>query len=81
MRVVVREVATDDWKAVYLNNKKICEDHNVSIQDICEGLQNLLDDGNTINSIYGEYHYLNEDYAEEHGFPDKFSNIPEDMFE
>lgn len=81
MRVVVREVHTDDWRAIYLNNENIYEGHYVSIQDVCDGLQELIDNGNTIDSIKGEYYYLNEEYAEEHGFPNKFSNFPKNVLE
>ena len=86
MKVIIKEVYTDDWKAIYLNDEKVLEDHNIDIQDICYELQNLINGDenhksiNPIDSIKGEYYYLNEDYAEEYGFPDKFSDIPENMF-
>ena len=81
MKVIIREVVSDDWKAIYLNNEKVFEDHYINIQDICERLQELIDDGNVISSIKGEYYYLDEEYAEEHGFPDRFSNFPKNIFE
>lgn len=80
MKVIIREVYTDDWKAIYLNDEKVLEDHNIDIHDVCNELQSLINDGNSIDSIKGEYYYLDEVYAEEYGFPDKFSDIPENMF-
>ena len=88
MKVIVREVHTDDWRAIYLNDEKVFEDHNIDIQDICKELQNLITHNGDvykqpdyITSIKGEYYYVNESYAEEYGFPEKFRDIPEEMFE
>ena len=87
MKVIVREVASEDWRAIYLNDEKVLEDHNVDIQDICDELQKLISNNydiykqpDYITSIKGEYYYLDDEYAEEYGFPDKFSDFPEDMF-
>lgn len=88
MKVIVKEVVCDDWKAIYLNDKLVIDGHNVSIIDICEQLQYLIEHNSDpnrnldmISSIKGEHYYLNDEYAEEYGFPKKFSDIPEDMFE
>lgn len=85
MKVIIREVCSYDWTAIYLNDKKVLEDHNVGIQDICEEIQELIDGNgknfiyNPIDTIKGEYFYLDDEYAEEYGFPDNFSDIPEDV--
>lgn len=85
MKVIIREVVCEDWKAIYFNDEKVLEDHHVDIQDICEELQDLIThNGNVyeqpdyITSIKGEYYYLDDGYAEEYGFPEKFNDIPED---
>lgn len=36
MKVILREVASEDWRTIYLNDKKVLENHNIDIQDICE---------------------------------------------
>ena len=79
MKVILREVASEDWRTIYLNDKKVLENHNIDIQDICEKLQNLIDDENAIDLIKGKYYYLDDEYAEEYGFPEKFSDIPKDI--
>lgn len=83
MKVVVREVRSEDWKAIYLNDDKVLEDHNVDIKDVCKELERLITHNGDvykqpdyITSIKGEYYYLDDSYAEEYGFPDKFSCIP-----
>lgn len=88
MRVIIREVVYEDWKAIYINDNLVIDGHNVQIEDICEQLQNLITHNGDvyqqpdyITSISGEYYYLNDSYAEEYGLPKKFSDIPEDAFE
>lgn len=79
MKIIVREVASDDWKAIYFNDDKVLEDHHIEINDICEELQSLINDEFPIDFIKGEHYYLDDIYAEEYGFPDKFSDIPDEM--
>ena len=79
MNTVIREVRTDDWCAIYLNEKLVFEDHSVDIHAICDELQDLITHNGNITSINSECYFLNDEYAEEYGIPDKFSDIPEDM--
>ena len=82
MEVIVRKVKSDDWEALYINNNKVDEGHKIEIKDVCDSLEYLIESrGVTINKIKGENYYLNEEYAEDNGFPLEFSEIPEDMFE
>lgn len=88
MQVIVREVECDDWKAIYLNDNLVVDGHNVSIVDVCDQLDYFINHNNdphksiyTISSIKGEHYWLNDNYAEEHGFPEKFSFIPKYAFE
>ena len=60
MNVIIREIRTDDWSAIYLNEKLVLEDHNIDIQYICEKLQDLIKYNGSITSIKGEYYYLSD---------------------
>jgi hypothetical protein len=86
MKVIIREVVSEDWHAIYINDKKVLEDHNIGIQDVCEELQKLITHNGDvyqqpdyITSIKGEHYWMDECDAEEYGFPEKFSDIPEDI--
>ena len=83
MKVIVREVCTDDWKAIYLNDNLAVEGHSIYIEDICWQLQNLIThNGNKqpdyITSIEYERYWLKEEYE---ALLPKFSDYNEDMFE
>ena len=88
MKVLIQEVVCEDWKAIYINDKKVLEDHKIDIVDICDELDKLINIEtfarkriNAIDSIEGYHFYLNDEYAEEYGFPECFSDIPKDAFE
>lgn len=82
MKVIVRRVKSDDWEAIYINDNRVYEAHHTPIEFVCEHLQKLIIANNEpITEINGESYYLNDNYAENNGFPLKFSDIPEDMFE
>ena len=82
MEITVRKVKSDDWEALYVNNNKVDEGHRIEIKDVCDALQYLIETrGINIHKITGENYYLNEEYAEDNGFPLEFNEIPEDMFE
>lgn len=82
MKTIVRRVKSDDWEAIYINDDRVHEAHHSLIEFVCEHLQKLIIVNNEpITEIEGESYYLNESYAEDNGFPLKFSDIPEDMFE
>jgi hypothetical protein len=82
MYIKVRRVKTEDWEAVYFNNRKAHEAHHIPIEFICDKLQSLIVFFNEpITEIKGESYYLNDWYAEAYGFPVNFDDIPEDMFE
>lgn len=82
MKVIVKQVVSDDWEAIYINNERVIEDHHVPLYLIFEWVQELIDlHKDPITEISGERYYLNDNYAEECGFPKRFSDIPEDMFE
>lgn len=82
MKVIVRQVVSDDWEAIYINDKRIIEDHHAPFYLIFEWLQYFIDvHKDPITDISGERYYLSDNYAEEYGFPERFSDIPEDAFE
>lgn len=81
MKVIVREVIDNDWNAIYLNDELVAFGHGITIVDVCEQLQYLIDrnleswsDMSGITSICGERYYIVGDY--EYDFEEKFSDIP-----
>lgn len=85
MKVIVREVCTDDWKAIYLNDNLAVEGHSIYIEDICWQLQNLITHNGDvykqpdyITSITYERYWLKEEYV---AFLPKFSDYNEYVFE
>lgn len=86
MKVIVREVCTEDWKAIYLNDSLAVEGHSIDIEDICWQLQNLITHNGDvykqpdyITSIKYERYWLKEEYVAL--LLPKFSDYNEDMFE
>lgn len=75
MKVIIKEVHTEDWKAVYINDVLFDEGHRVDSPEICKQLQMLIDNDSPIDSIAAEYYCL-DDF--EYGFPNNFNDIPKD---
>lgn len=60
----IRLVTTPDWEwqALYINDRAVCQDHNISLRDLFDHLK----DAEIIESD------LNEDETE---FPEKFGDL------
>lgn len=75
MNVIIKEVKTEDWQAIYINDALVDEGHFVNIAEICDEIQSFIDKNGSIDSIKGEYYCLDDC---EYGFPNDFNEIPKD---
>lgn len=78
MKVIVKEVVNEDWRAIYLNDEIVAFGYHITIADLCEQLQHLInlhEEEGVITSIVGERYRIVGSIL--YDFPAKFSDIPQ----
>lgn len=74
MSIDVRLVSSDDWQALYVDGRKVAENHTVTLRDALEALE-----GVHVGQAFR--HEVSEEWAEHHGFPENFSEFPEGILD
>lgn len=78
--IKVTIVKCNDWQGVYVEGEKYEEDHNIHTYNLIDIINHFLLDKNTVTQIDYEELWVTDDYVEELGLPNKFDEIPENVF-
>ena len=76
---IIQYVVVDDWQGLYINGDLKIEGHEISMYQAIHIVAKYCLDTNKVRI---EKIYLNQEWVEDNGnLPNKFSEIPQEMFE
>ena len=75
-KMIIQTVSCDDWEAIYINNKKIDEGHNINPYLLFKYIKNYIAEVTYITDL----DFLSYSMSGEQDLPELFSDINEEEF-